>query len=54
MFVKDIKLEEAWSELKSSVKYFRIFVYVAYMHVLDAPIMKLDDSSIKCIFFRSD
>lgn len=33
--VKDITPEEAWSDVKPSVKHFRFFGCVAYMHVPD-------------------
>jgi transposase InsO family protein len=47
--VKDVTPEEAWSGVKPSVGYFRIFGCLAYAHVPDAQRKKLDPKSIKCI-----
>lgn len=41
--------EEAWSGIKPSVSYFRIFGCIGYVHVPDQKRSKLDDKSIKCV-----
>ncbi|RDX75453.1 hypothetical protein CR513_44651, partial [Mucuna pruriens] len=45
--VKNITPEEAWSEMKSSISYFRIFGYIDFVHVLNQKRSKLDDKSTK-------
>ncbi|PNX70081.1 copia-type polyprotein, partial [Trifolium pratense] len=47
--VKDRTPEEAWSEMKPSVAHFKVFDCIAYGHVPDVHIKKLDPKSIKCI-----
>jgi hypothetical protein len=47
--VKNITPEEAWSGIKPSVKYFRVFGCLAHVHVPDNQRVKLDNKSIKCI-----
>jgi hypothetical protein len=47
--VKNVTPEEAWSGIKSSVSYFRIFGSIGYVHVPDQKRSKLDDKSIKCV-----
>jgi hypothetical protein len=47
--VKDVTPEEAWSGIKPSVSYFRVFGCLAYPHMSDAQMKKLDPKSIKCI-----
>lgn len=46
----DTTPEEALSKLKRSVKHFRVFRCIAYIHVPDVKREKLDDKSIKCVF----
>lgn len=47
--VKNVTPEEAWSGIKPSVSYFRIFGSIGYVHVPDQKRCKLDDKSIKCM-----
>ena len=47
--VKNITPEEAWSGIKPSVSYFRIFGSIGYVHVPDQQRRKLDDKSVKCV-----
>lgn len=47
--VKDKTPEEAWSNIKSSVDYFRTFGCIAYAHISNARKTKLDDKSMKCV-----
>ncbi|GAU16533.1 hypothetical protein TSUD_167640 [Trifolium subterraneum] len=49
--IKDMTPEEVWSSTKPSVKHFKIFGCIAYAHVPDAQRKKLDDKSVKCVFF---
>jgi hypothetical protein len=49
MSVKDITPEEAWSNMKPSVHYFKVFGCLAYAHVTDLQRKKLDPKSIKCV-----
>jgi len=44
--VKNVTLEEAWSGIKPSVSYFRIFGCIGYVHVPDQKRSKLDDKSV--------
>jgi len=39
----------AWSGVKPSVSYFKIFGCIGYVHVPDQQRSKLDDQSIKCV-----
>ena len=43
--------EEAWSNVKPMVDYFRVFGCVAHAHVPDQKRSKLDEKSKKCVFF---
>jgi len=47
--VKDVTPEEAWSGKKPSVKHFRVFGCIAYVHIPDVHRKKLDDKSKKCV-----
>ncbi|CAL2255656.1 unnamed protein product [Prunus armeniaca] len=49
--VKNKTPEEAWSGYKPSVDHFRIFGCISHVHVPDSRRIKLDDKSLKCIFF---
>jgi hypothetical protein len=49
MSVKDMTPEEAWSNVKPSVHYFKVFGCLAYAHVTDLQRKKLDPKSIKCV-----
>lgn len=42
--------EEAWSNVKPMVDYFRVFGCVAHAHVPDQKRSKLDEKSKKCVF----
>ncbi|RDX68755.1 hypothetical protein CR513_52217, partial [Mucuna pruriens] len=46
---KTIKPEEAWSEMKPFVSYYRIFGCIGFVHVPDQKRSKLDDKSTKCV-----
>ena len=48
--VKNVTPEEAWSHIKPSVSYFRIFGCTAYVHIPDVKRTKLDNKSLKCVF----
>lgn len=48
--VKDITPEEEWSDKKPSVKHFRVFGCIFYVHIPDVHRKKLDHKSIKCLF----
>ena len=50
MNVHDNIHEEAWSGTKTSVAHLRIFCYVAFSHIPDELIRKLEKKSEKCIF----
>ncbi|MCH83491.1 hypothetical protein A2U01_0020754, partial [Trifolium medium] len=47
--VKDMTLEEAWSGNKPSVRHFKVFGCIAYVHIPDNLRKKLDDKSIVCV-----
>ncbi|GKU89839.1 hypothetical protein SLEP1_g3924 [Rubroshorea leprosula] len=46
----DLMPEEAWSGRRPAIDYFRIFGCIAYAHVPDQKMSKLDDKGEKCIF----
>ena len=48
--VQNMTLEEAWSGRKPIVDHFRIFGCIAYAHVSDEKMMKLDNKGDKCVF----
>jgi hypothetical protein len=48
--VRNITPEEAWSQIKPSVSYFKIFGCTVYVHIPDNKRTKLDDKSLKCVF----
>ena len=48
--VRDKTPEEAWSGRKPSIRHFKIFGCIAYVHVPDQLRKKLDDKSEKCNF----
>jgi len=48
--MRNITLEEAWSQIKPSVSYIKIFGCTAYVHIPDNKRTKLDDKSLKCVF----
>jgi len=52
--VKDMTPKEAWSDLKSAVHYFRVFGCIAYAHIPEAQIKKLDKKGIKCVHLGSN
>ncbi|GAU46899.1 hypothetical protein TSUD_296780 [Trifolium subterraneum] len=47
--VKGVTPQEAWSNVKPSVSFFKVFGCIAYSHVPDAQRKKLDPKSIKCV-----
>ncbi|MCH81218.1 retrovirus-related pol polyprotein from transposon tnt 1-94, partial [Trifolium medium] len=47
--VKDMTPEEAWSNVKPSVSYFKVFGCIGYVHIPDAQRKKLDPKGIKCV-----
>ena len=49
LVVKNMTTEEAWSEHKPAVDHFIIFGSLAYAHILDQKISKLDDKGVKCV-----
>nr|KYP74877.1 Retrovirus-related Pol polyprotein from transposon TNT 1-94 [Cajanus cajan] len=49
--VQDQTPEEAWSGVKPSVGYFRVFGCLAHVHTLDQQRIKLDDKSKQCVLF---
>ncbi|RDX85712.1 hypothetical protein CR513_33057, partial [Mucuna pruriens] len=49
--VKNITSKEAWSGMKPSVSYFRIFGCIGFVHVPNKKRSKLDDKSTKCVLF---
>lgn len=48
--VKNKTPEEARSGVKPTVEYFRVFGYIAHVHIPDQKRSKLDDKSKKCVF----
>ena len=42
--------EEAWSGVKPTVDYYRVFGCVAHAHIPDQTRSKLDDKSKRCVF----
>lgn len=49
--VSDKIPEEAWSGTKPGVSHFRIFGCISHVHVPDNRRVKLENKSLKCIFF---
>lgn len=47
--VKNKTPEEAWSRVKPSVEYFRVFGCIFHVHVPDSKRTKLDDKSLICV-----
>jgi hypothetical protein len=50
LVVRNITPEEARSQIKPSVSYFKIFGCIVYVHIPNNKITKLDDKSLKCVF----
>jgi len=48
--VHGMTLEEKFIRKKPNVSHLRVFYYIAYVHVLDEKISKLDPKANKCIF----
>ena len=48
--VQNMTPKEAWSRRKLAVDHFRIFGCIAYAHIPDEKMMKLDNKGEKCIF----
>ena len=49
--MRNITPKEAWSQIKPLVSYFKIFGCSAYVHIPGNKRTKLDDKSLKCVFF---
>lgn len=49
LLVKNITPEEAWSDMKPTVKHFRVFGCLAFVHVPYVNRKKLDSKSTKCV-----
>lgn len=49
LVVKDLTPEEAWSGIKPSVEYFRVFGCIGHVHVPAPKRTKLDAKSSKCV-----
>jgi len=47
--VKNKTPEEAWSGVKPSVEYFRVFGCISHVHVPDSKRTKLDDKTLSCV-----
>jgi len=47
--VKNKTPKEAWSGVKPSVEYFRVFGCISHVHVPDSKRTKLDDKSLSCV-----
>jgi len=47
--VKEMVPEERWSGIKPKVDYFRVFGFVAYVHIPEQRRTKLDSRSTKCV-----
>ncbi|CAL8176431.1 unnamed protein product [Prunus armeniaca] len=47
--VKNQTPEEAWSGVKPTVDYFKVFGCVSHVHVPDSKRTKLDDKSLRCV-----
>ncbi|KAK2452968.1 putative mitochondrial protein [Trifolium repens] len=47
--VKNMTPEEAWSGVKPSVHYFRVFGCIAHVHIHDSQRKKLDNKSKRCV-----
>jgi transposase InsO family protein len=47
--VKELTPEEAWSTIKPSVHYFKVFGCVAHVHIPETKRKKLDDKSFRCV-----
>ncbi|KAH9743189.1 Integrase catalytic domain-containing protein [Citrus sinensis] len=46
--------EEAWSGIKPSIEYFRVFGCISHVHVPDSKRTKLDDKSQICVLLGED
>lgn len=49
--IENLTPEEAWSNVKPTVEYFRVFGCVAHVHIPDQRRTKLEDKSKMCVFF---
>lgn len=47
--VKNKTSEEAWSGVKPSIEYFRVFGCISHVHVPNSRRKKLDDESLACV-----
>jgi len=47
--VKNVTLEEAWSEVKPSINHFWVFCCIAHVHVPEERRIKLDNTNIICV-----
>jgi hypothetical protein len=50
--MKDMTLEEAWSEVKPSIVFFRVFGCVSYVHIPDEKKTKLNNKIVSCVLLR--
>lgn len=48
--IQKITPEEAYSKSKALIQHFRIFGFIAYVHIPDVEMRTLDDKGMKCIF----
>lgn len=47
-------LEEAWSEVKPSIEYFKVFGCIYHVHVSNIKRKKLDDKSMSCVLLGEE
>ena len=50
--VKDMTAEEAWSGVKPSVDYFRVFGCIGHVHASDSKRKKLDGKNFQCMLLE--
>ena len=50
--VKNKTPEEAWSGVKPSIEYFRVFGCISHVHVPNSRRKKLDDESLACVLLE--
>ncbi|KZV06587.1 hypothetical protein F511_45933 [Dorcoceras hygrometricum] len=50
--IENITPEEAWSNVRPTVDYFRVFGCVAHAHIPDEQRTKLEDKSKICVFLE--
>ena len=47
--IKNKTSEEAWSVVKPSIEYFRVFGCISHVHVSNSRRKNLDDESLACV-----